>query len=74
MEFYRLYDSDLVGDVQGVVVGSQLDVSLLLTVGPLNEKKKKKNRIRKDSILNKMIERIIEWHTTSLQKQTSATL
>jgi hypothetical protein len=42
MEFYRLYDSDLVGDVQGVVVGSQLDVSLLLTVGPLNEKKKKK--------------------------------
>jgi len=48
MEFYRLYDSDLVGDVQGVVVGSQLDVSLLLTVGPMNETK---NRIRKDYIL-----------------------
>jgi hypothetical protein len=39
MVFYRLYDSDLVGDVQGVVVGSQLDVSLLLTIGPTNETK-----------------------------------
>ena len=29
-----LYDPDLVGDVKSVVVGGQLDVGLLLTVGP----------------------------------------
>ena len=40
-----LYDADLVGDVQGVVVGRQLDVSLLLTVGP-EERKCKGIKIR----------------------------
>jgi hypothetical protein len=40
-----LYDSDLVGDVQGVVVGSQLHVRLLLAVGPVPGKRNDFNRM-----------------------------